>query len=183
MLTIIWGFSESSSFCWWRVLPQCWWLLTDLGSGCWRLGWLCQFLKQWRCPQQLTLSFVTNFSVACCLLVKYLQIYGLPKYVVSDSLWPHGLYSPWTSPGQNTGVDSHSLLHGIFPTEGSNPGLPHCRRIVYHLSHQGSPRTLEWVLYPFSRVTSQPSNWTVVSYYVVREFFTSWATKETHIRL
>ena len=44
--------------------------------------------------------------------------------VVSDSLWPHGLYSPLNSPGHNTGVDSHSLLQGIFPTQGSNPGLP-----------------------------------------------------------
>ena len=59
--------------------------------------------------------------------------------VVSDSLWPHGLYSPWNSPGQNTGVGSHSLLQGIFPTQGSNPGLPHCRWILYQLSHQGSP--------------------------------------------
>ena len=48
--------------------------------------------------------------------------------VVSDSLWPHGLYSPWNSPGHNTGVGSLSLLQRIFPTEGSNPGLPHCRR-------------------------------------------------------
>ena len=59
--------------------------------------------------------------------------------VVSDSLWPHGLYSPWNSPGQNTGVGSLSLLQGIFPTQGSNPGLPHCRRILYQINHQGSP--------------------------------------------
>ena len=54
----------------------------------------------------------------------------------------HGLYSPWNSPGQNTGVCSLSLLQGIFPTQGSNPGLPHCRQILYQLSHWGSPRTL-----------------------------------------
>ena len=58
--------------------------------------------------------------------------------VVSSSLRPHGLYSPWNSPGQNTAVDSLSLLQGIFPTQGLNPGLPHCRQILYHLSHQGS---------------------------------------------
>ena len=52
--------------------------------------------------------------------------------VMSDSLRSHGLYSPWTSPGQDAGV-------GIFPTQGSNPGLPHCRQILYQLSHQGSP--------------------------------------------
>ena len=51
--------------------------------------------------------------------------------VVSDSLQPHGLYSPWNSPGQNTGVGSLSLLQGIFPTQGSNPGLPHCMQILY----------------------------------------------------
>ena len=45
--------------------------------------------------------------------------------VMSDSLQPHGLYSPWNSPGQNTGVGSLFLLQGIFPTEGSNPGLWH----------------------------------------------------------
>ena len=54
---------------------------------------------------------------------------------VSDSLWPHGVYSLWNSPGQDTGVGSHSLLQGIFPTQGSNPGLPHCRRILYQLRH------------------------------------------------
>ena len=67
--------------------------------------------------------------------------------VVSDSLRPHELYRPWNSPGQHTGVGSLSLLQGIFPTQGLNPGLPHCRRILYQLSHQGSPRTLEWVAF------------------------------------
>ena len=49
------------------------------------------------------------------------------------------------SPGKNTGVGSLSRLQGIFPTQGLSPGLPHCRWILYHLSHPGSPRTLEWV--------------------------------------
>ena len=60
---------------------------------------------------------------------------------MSYSLRPHGLYSPWNSPGQNTGVGCLSLLQGIFPTQGSKPGLPHCRWILYQLSHQGSPNT------------------------------------------
>ena len=63
--------------------------------------------------------------------------------VMSDFLWPHGLYSPWNSPGQNTGVDSLFLLQPIFPTQGSNPGLPHCRQSLSQLSHKGSPRILE----------------------------------------
>ena len=54
------------------------------------------------------------------------------------TLHPHGLYSSWNSAGQNTGVDSPSFLQ-IFPAQGSNPGLPHCRWILYQLSHQGSP--------------------------------------------
>ena len=88
--------------------------------------------------------------------------------VVSDSLWPHGLQPirllcPWSSPGKNTGVGCHALLQGIFPTQGSNPGLLHCRQILW-LSHQGSPRILEWVTHPFSRGSSQPRNRTGVSY-------------------
>ena len=67
------------------------------------------------------------------------------------------------SPGKNTGVGCHDLLQGIFPTQGSNPGPLHWRRILYHLSHQASPRILEWVAYPFFRGSSQPRNPTVVS--------------------
>ena len=70
--------------------------------------------------------------------------------VVSDSLRPHILYSPWNSPSQNTGVGSLSLLQGIFSTQGSNPGLLHCRRILYQLCHKESPRILEWAAFPFS---------------------------------
>ena len=68
--------------------------------------------------------------------------------VLSDSLRLHGLGPPrfpcpWDSPGKNTGVGSHSLLQGIFLTRGSNPGLLHCRQILYCLSHLGSPH-LKW---------------------------------------
>ena len=70
----------------------------------------------------------------------------------------HGLYSPWNSQGQNTRVGSHSLLQGDLPNPGSNPGLSHCRWILYQLSPKESPRTLEWVDYPFSRGSSQPRN-------------------------
>ena len=59
---------------------------------------------------------------------------------MSNSLQPQGLYSPWDSPGQNTGVSSLSLLQRTFPTQGSNPGLPHCRRILYQPAEpQGKP--------------------------------------------
>ena len=64
------------------------------------------------------------------------------RLVVSDALWPQGLVGllcSWDSPGMNTGVGCHSLLQGIFLTQGSKLGLPHCSQILYHLSHQGSP--------------------------------------------
>ena len=68
---------------------------------------------------------------------------------MSDSLRPHllqptSLLCPWASPGKNTGVGSHSLLQGIFPTQGSNPGLLHCRQIFYSLRHQGSQNGTMW---------------------------------------
>ena len=63
------------------------------------------------------------------------------------------------SPGQNTGVGSLFLLQGIFPIQGSNSGLLHCRQILYQLSHKESPRTLEWIAFPFSRgFLTQESN-------------------------
>ena len=60
--------------------------------------------------------------------------------VMSDSLWPHGLYSPQNSPVQNTGVGSHSLLQGIFPTQESNWDLLHCRQIFLPAELPGKPR-------------------------------------------
>ena len=97
--------------------------------------------------------------------------------VVSDSLQAHGLYRLWYSPGQNTGVGSLSLFQGIFPTQGPNPDLPHCRRILYQLNHKGNPRILKWVAYPFSRVSSWPRNWSKVSW-IAGRLFTSWTTRE-----
>ena len=78
--------------------------------------------------------------------------------VVSDSLRPHGLHSPWNSPGQNTGVRSLSLLQGIVPTQGSNPGLLHCRQILYQLSHKGSPKEMEEHCYSFTSHWSSPAH-------------------------
>ena len=72
---------------------------------------------------------------------------------------------------------AHSLLQRIFLTQRSNPNLPHSTRIFYQLSHQGSPRILERVAYPFSIGSSQPRNQTGVSC-TAGGFFTSWATRE-----
>ena len=81
------------------------------------------------------------------------------------------------SPGKNIGVGCHALLQGIFPTQGSNPGLPHCRQILYQLSHKGSPRILAWVACPFSSGSSQSRNRTRVSC-IAGIFFTNWAIRE-----
>ena len=97
--------------------------------------------------------------------------------IVSDSLRPHGLYSPQNSLGQNTGVGSLSLLQGILPAQGLNPGLPHYRQILYQLNHKGNPRKLEWVAYPFSRRSSRSRNRTGVSC-IAGGFFPNWG--KTH---
>ena len=106
----------------------------------------------------------------------------LSHSVASNSWWHHGLYSPLGSsahrdfPEKNTGVGCHALLQGIFPTQGSNPGLQHCGQMLYHLSYQGSPRIVEWVAYPFSMGSSWPRNWTRIAC-IAGGFFTSWATR------
>ena len=116
-------------------------------------------------------------ELSTCRIRCYLQVESESYSVMSDSLRPQGLSSSWNSPGQNTRVGSCSLLQGIFPTQGLNPGLPQCRQILYQLSHKGSPRILEWVAYPFSRRSSRPRDGTQVSC-IVGEFFTSSATKD-----
>ena len=69
------------------------------------------------------------------------------------------------------------FLRGIFPSQGSNPGLPHCRQILYQMSHKQSPRILEWVAYPFCSGSFQPRNQPGVSC-IAGRFFTSWAIGE-----
>ena len=125
------------------------------------------------------------------------------RSVVSNSLRPWRLHSPWNSPEQNAGVGSLSLLQGICPTQGSNPGLLHCRWILYWLSYKGSlvdcgiERGIgrginkdisgtefknSEIAIPLSRGSSQPRDWTWVSH-IAAKFFTIWATREAHILL
>ena len=73
---------------------------------------------------------------------KWVPLESESHSVMSNSLQPHKLYRPRNFPGQNTGVSSRSLLQGIFPTQGLNPGLPHCRWVLYQLSYQGSLMSL-----------------------------------------
>ena len=84
------------------------------------------------------------------------------------------------SPGKNTGVGWNALLQRIFPIQELNTGLPHCRQILYHLNHQGSPWKLEWVAYPFTRGSFQLRNQTGVSC-IAGVFFTSWASREAQL--
>ena len=130
---------------WWRVLLQCWWLLTDQCGGCWGLGWLWQFLK---IRQQWSLVALWKVKVAqsnLTLCNSTCMEFSRPEY--------------WTILKEG----SLSLLQGIFLTQWLNPGLPHCRRIFYQLSHKGGPRILEWVAYPFFSRSSWHRNQTRIS--------------------
>ena len=94
---------------------------------------------------ELALHIRSNFAI----LGWSMKVKSKSHSVVSNSLWPHRLYSPWDSPGQNARVHSLSLLQRIFPTQGSNPGLPHCRQILYQLSHKESPIARLNIIYLF----------------------------------
>ena len=116
--------------------------------------WPARLLCPWNFPgkntgvdchsllQGIFLTQGLNLGLLHCRQIPYLLSHQENEScsVVSNSLWPHGLYSPWNSSGQNTRVGSLTLLQWIFPTQGSNQGLLHCRRILYQLSYQGSPR-------------------------------------------
>ena len=96
---------------------------------------------------------------------------------VEVALWLHGLYRPWNSPGQNTGVGGCSFLQGIFPTQGLNPALT-LQADSLPSEPPGKPEnTGVGSLDPFSRRSSWPSNQTGVSC-ITGEFFTSWAPRK-----
>ena len=157
----------------------------------------CQVSIQWVIKSHILAKSKHKTKVTCRL--EFANIFGFVGYMASlatvqlccavlspsvvltlcDTMdcSPPGSSIQGDSPGKNTWVGCRALLQGIFPTQGLNSGLPHCRQILYHLSHQGSPRILEWVAYPFSRGSSQPRNWTLVSY-TAGGFFTSWASRE-----
>ena len=107
----------------WRVYPshQLW--------GWKKAGW--RFTVS--CPSDMLRSWNFTQSTKGKVKVKVTQL----CLTLCDST--DYIYSPWNSPGQNAGVGSLSLLQGILPTQGSNPGLPHCRQILHQLSQQGNP--------------------------------------------
>ena len=84
------------------------------------------------------------------------MVIGLYMWIITLKSESHDPMDSWNSPGQSTGVGSLSLLQGIFPMQGSNPDLLHCRQILYQLSCQESPGKLEWVAFPFSRGLPNP---------------------------
>ena len=100
-----------------------------------------------------------GLSRCCCLVTQ-----SCPTLRGSMDCSPPGFSVHGGSLGRNTGVSCHALLQRIFPTQGQNPALPHCRQILCHLSHQGSPEVhgisqagiLGWVAISFSRASSQP---------------------------
>ena len=165
------------------------------------------FFQHWLSMLDLILS-LSPPSLNSSLLepLMFLESESEGHAIMSDSLRSHGLYCPWNSPGQNTGVGNLSLLQGIFLTQESNWGLLHWRRLLYQLIYQGCPmclqfssvtqscptlcdpmdyrvhgilqaRILEWVTFPFSRGFSQPGDQIQISC-IAGGFFTSWATRE-----
>ena len=118
---------------------------------------LCEWQKTLKQTDGSSKNQTKNYPVLC------LVIRSCPTLCNPMVCSPWGSSVHGDSPGKNSRVGCHALLQGVFPTQGSNPGLLHCRWILYHLSHQGSPRILEWVACPFSRGSSQPKNQTRVS--------------------
>ena len=90
-------------------------------------------IDSWTTPRKLWVGSSNPLQI---ILFKWYLCYSQSHSVMSNSCNPVDLYSPWNSPGQNTGVGSLSLLQGIFPTQGSNPGILHCRWILCQLSHR-----------------------------------------------
>ena len=74
-------------------------------------------------------------------------VHGVAKSRTRLSDFTFFLVKAMVFPGKNTGVSCHFLLQEIFLTQELNPGLPHCRQMLYHLTHQGSKKTLLWNIY------------------------------------
>ena len=162
------GWSKSLTMTyWWAII-----MLIVGGSTPSRMS--CCYLKCYR-ESQLQLFLGSNCIARATLHCAYL-LSGVWLFVTPWTIDVR-LLCPWGFSRQEYSNGLPCPPPGDLPTQGSNPGLPHCRQVLYCLSHQRSPRILEWVAYPFSRGSSQPRNRTGVSC-VVGSFFTSWATVE-----
>ena len=106
------------------------------------MSWDAETWYSYTIPLYLSLPVpFSGFTLNISLLLPWVS----NKYQLLNHVWHFTrLLCPWDFPGNSTGVDWHFLLQGIFPTQGSNPGLPHCRQMLYRLSHQGSPYIYNW---------------------------------------
>ena len=109
------------------------------------LNWYIR--KYVKCSKQIHTRFICYMYICNKQQTDFLVCFyscaskSVSHSVISDSWWLHGLQHtrllcPWGSPGKNTGVGSHSILQRIFPTQGLNPGLPHCNLILYRMSYR-----------------------------------------------
>ena len=108
------------------------------GGNCLHLG-ICRELSDVKC-KMVKKKFEDHHasdSPPCCAMLSHSGVSDSLQPLIDHS--PPGSFVHGNSPGKNTGVGCHDFLQGIFPTQGSNPDLPHYRRILYHLSHQESP--------------------------------------------
>ena len=101
----------------------------------------------------LALTFELPLVTAFFFFGKSLN--SVQLFVTPWTVAPSSLLCPWNSPGKSTGLGSCSLLQGIFSTQISNPGLPHCRRILCHLSYHGSPQPLHLLPLTTAPITIQ----------------------------
>ena len=125
---------------------------------CWSLS-LSPPLLPLQCPQIRSLYLClylssgdkvisTIFLYMLCWVAQSCSVCSL-QGSSGNGLYPSGSSAKRDSPHKYTRVGCHALFQGIFPNQGSNSGFPHCRQILYHLSHKGSPTVVEWVAYPF----------------------------------
>ena len=107
------------------------------------------YSKIWKTADSLGLGLVSPSVRWTWYCVLCLVAQSCPTLCDPMNCSPSGSSVHGDSPGKNTRVDCHALLHRIFLTQGSNPGLPHCRRILYHLNHQGRPDRVIFILNDF----------------------------------
>ena len=130
-------------------------------------------------PMDYTVHGILQARILEWVAVSFSRGSSQPRNQTRVSCIADRFFTSWTTRKALYIQTQCSLLHGIFPIQGSNTGLPHWKQILYQLSHEESPRILEWVAYPFASRSSQPRNRTRVSCIACR-FFTSWVTREPH---
>ena len=132
----VWGFFKEGIVNGWQHGCLCPWCY-----GTALIHWdLCLLLQLLRVSLLIPTLLCIFPCYYLCVYTYYCLIASSYRSVVPDSLWPHGLQPtrllcPWDLPGKDTGVGCHFLLQGIFPIQGLNPGLLHCRQILYRLSY------------------------------------------------